>query len=439
AIVAYFGPVGDQLSTRAEVVFYGELVAGKRLTESVRKARRVMARVLGDKGSHYRYPLGWAQLALYLRGDDIPIAERGESADNIYALEQELYRTDSPVHALELLHSGMEGFIGRRRDLALLRQRHIRGRRIFVLHGLGGIGKTALAVNLIPKLAIKPENIILLDAARADKAADPVQDLWEQMSDQVQKAFPDILEEVLETHKEAQTPLTLLGAMAGAVKKPWLIYLDNAESLQVKVESEKGDLGEWGYSGIAEWWAVASKKAIHGGPLTLIATTRYLFQGLDGKYSWQVGVLRSADIARMMRWFPFLRKMPHGRTEQVVQWLNGHARALIYLEGLLNEILDPLTPDDEITEDKWKAAIKEALPGAEAKLINEDLMLTHIWQRLDARARKHLQALTALRRPAPLDAIKTLGDQTIRLENLGLLTRFPGEFRGMHPTVLRFV
>ncbi|MCP4668906.1 MAG: tetratricopeptide repeat protein, partial [Deltaproteobacteria bacterium] len=88
---------------------------------------------------------------------------------------------------------------------------------------------------------------------------------------------------------------------------------------------------------------------------------------------------------------------------------------------------------------KWKAAIKEALPGTEAKLINEDLMLTHIWQRLDAGARKHLQALTALRRPAPLEAIKTLGDQTIRLENLGLLTRFPGEFRGMHPTVHRFV
>ena len=439
AIVGYFGPVGDQLSTRAEVIFYGALVAGKRLTESVRKARHVMTRVLSDKDRHYRYPLGWAQLALYLRGDDVPITEVGEYADNIYALEQELCRSDSPVQDLEVLHSGPEGFIGRRRDLAMLRQRHIKGRRIFVLHGLGGIGKTALAVNLIPKLGIKPENIILLDAARADQANDPVQDLWEQLSLQVQQAFPKLLETVLEKHKETQYPLSLLSAVLHAVKKPWLIYLDNAESLQVKVESEEGELGTWGSPGIAQWWAAASKKAVHGGNLTLIATTRYFFQGLDGKYGWQVGVLRSADIARMMRWFQFLRRIPHDHIDQVVQWLNGHARALVYLEGLLNEIFDPLTPDDEITEDKWDAAIKEALPGTEAKLVNEDLMLSHIWQRLDSKARKHLQALTSLRRPVPLDAVKTLGDQTRRLENLGLLTKFPGELRGMHPTVHRFV
>ncbi len=439
AIVGYFGPVGDQLSTRAEVVFYSALAAGKRLTESVRQARNEMTRVLSGKGSHYRYPLGWAQLALYLRGGDVPITEEGEYTDNIYALEQELCGTDSPVHGLEVLHSGPEGFIGRRRDLAMLRQRHIKGRRIFVLHGLGGIGKTALAVNLIPKLGIKPESIILLDAARADQADDPVQDLWEQLSLQVQQAFPGLLETVLEKRKKTQDPLSLLGAVLHTVKKPWLIYLDNAESLQVKVESEEGELGTWGSPGIARWWAMASKEAVHGGTLTLMATTRYFFPGLDRKHGWQVGVLRSADIARMMRWFQFLRKIPHDHIDQVVQWLNGHARALVYLEGLLNEIFDPLTPDDEITGDQWKAAIKEALPGTEARLINEDLMLSHIWKRLDSKARKHLQALTSLRRPVPPDAVKILGDQTRRLENLGLITKFPGELRGMHPTVHRFV
>ncbi len=40
AVTAYFGPVGDQLSTRAEVAFYSGLVAGKRLTESVSRPVR---------------------------------------------------------------------------------------------------------------------------------------------------------------------------------------------------------------------------------------------------------------------------------------------------------------------------------------------------------------------------------------------------------------
>lgn len=213
AVVAYFGPVGDQLSTHAEVAFYGGLAKGKRLTESVRSARLTMARPLGEKDRLYRYPLGWAQLALYLRGNDLSIAQKGDASDDIYALEQDLYRAGSPVHSLDMLQSGTDGFIGRRKDLAMLRQRHIKGRRIFLLHGLGGIGKTALAVNLIPKLRIEPDRIMLLDAVRADEAADPVQDLWEQLADQVQKAFPDLLARVRDAHKKRQDPLTLFSAV----------------------------------------------------------------------------------------------------------------------------------------------------------------------------------------------------------------------------------
>ncbi|MBU1054844.1 MAG: tetratricopeptide repeat protein [Proteobacteria bacterium] len=438
AVVAYMGPAGDQLSTQAEVAFYGGLAAGKRLTESMRSARLFMAGVLGEKDHCYRYPLGWAQLVLYLRGNDTPISKGKAAADNIYVLEQELHRSESPVYSLDMMHSGIDGFIGRRKDLATLRQSHIKGQRVFVLYGLGGIGKTSLAVKLIPKLGIEHDKIVVLDAARANKAANPVQDLWEQMTDQLQDAFPDILVNILETHKQNQDPKILLGEMITAIKEPWLIYLDNAESLQIKTDSENSDLGAWASSEIEKWWQIAVSGAVYGGPLTLIATTRYLLKELERKDNFQVGLLRPSEIERMMRWFPYLRQIPHAHKKKIIKWLNGHARTMIYLEGLFKEIFDPLTSEDDISDARWQAAIKDALPQTDEKSANEDLMLSHIWKRLDDTARDQLRILTTLRCPAPMDAVKTFGNQTQRLESLGLISKYSGKFYGMQDSVSCF-
>lgn len=437
AVVTCFGPA--ELSTRAEGAFYSGLAVGKRLAESVRNARLAMAGVLGEKDHNYRYPLGWAQPALYLRGKDMPINKAKTGTDDIYALEQELYCPDLPVHCLDMLHSGIGGFIGRRREIEMLRQAHSKGQRMFVLYGLDGIGKTALAVNLIPKLGIDQDKIVALDAARADKAANPAQDLWEQMTDQLQDAFPDILANVLETHKQNQDPEILLGAMIAAIKKPWLIYLDNAELLQVKPDSENSEPCAWASSKIATWWKIAAAGAVHGGPLTLMATTRYLLKELEAKDSFQADLLLPSEIARMMRWFPFLRQIPDDHKKKIIEWLNGRVRALIHLEGLFKEILDPLKPEDDISDTSWEKAIEKALPKKDAKSDSEDLMLSHIWKRLDDKAKDQLRILTALRCPAPLDTVKTFGNQTGRLESIGLILKYSGKFYGMHAAVSRFM
>ncbi len=49
------------------------------------------------------------------------------------------------------------------------------------------------------------------------------------------------------------------------------------------------------------------------------------------------------------------------------------------------------------------------------------------------------RALTAIRRLAPLDAEITSEIKTGRFESLGLPTRFPGGFQGLHATVHRSV
>ena len=141
----------------------------------------------------------------------------------------------------------------------------------------------------------------------------------------------------------------------------------------------------------------------------------------------------------MMRWFPVLRRMPFDMKKELVDWLNGHARALVYLEGLMNEILATELSQNHISEKKWRSALETALHGAEKKLVDEDLMLEQIWKRLDSRSKVHLKALTALRRPAPKDAISILGDETERLKSYGLITRYGGDSWGLHTTVYQFV
>lgn len=74
-VIGYFGPVGQAVCTRAEVAFYQALARGQTLLQAAALARASM----GDKlvtaaGNEYLYPLGWAQIAVYHRGDDVPLA-----------------------------------------------------------------------------------------------------------------------------------------------------------------------------------------------------------------------------------------------------------------------------------------------------------------------------------------------------------------------------
>ncbi|ACL03439.1 TPR repeat-containing protein [Desulfatibacillum aliphaticivorans] len=437
AVLGYYGPVGDHLSTRAEAVFYGKIASGGLLTDAVRQARSAMQKVLGEPGDYVIHPLGWSQLALYLRGDDRPVANHIPGGKAMAALEMNLHRSARPVQELEEARIGANGFIARRKIMAKIRSRYQKGQRVLVLYGPGGIGKTALALNLIPRLTEKNAPVIMLDGSRAGKAEEQIKDLWDQLAQGLEKHFFAEFKALMEKHEDAADWAFLFLEATKAVTEEWLLYLDNAETLQVNPDKDKGAPGVWLSPDLDSWWNSLCQLAKQGCGFTLMATTRYAPHGLKGSALVSVDALRKADILRMMRWFPCLRCIPLKLREGLASWLAGHARALVYLEGQLERLLDDQSPEEVLPED-WPALLDKARPLTGGKL-TEDLYLDFIWERLSAPQKEHLHGLTALRRPAPEDAIQCLGTEAKSLKRLGLLTAYGAGLLWLHPTAAGFV
>jgi hypothetical protein len=153
-IIAYFGPVLDDLSTRAERAFYAELANGRRTRDAVRIARLEMsrARAMGGRGPSRDAGGGgqigpmafaWAQMVLYQRGPDFPLGTKLEGAGNV-AIETTERRTERPYpnSRTRVLKAG---FVGRRKEMHALRRDLRQGRHRHVVQGTGASAKAPSA------------------------------------------------------------------------------------------------------------------------------------------------------------------------------------------------------------------------------------------------------------------------------------------------------
>jgi hypothetical protein len=223
-VVGYFGPIQDHLSTRAEAALYAAIAEGQTTNYAVRQARQALAAPLveADAAFHFRdeeglalpsyladagllpragpeavaadqvrhgMPFAWAQLVLYHRGPDQPLSAP-VGAGRGRADEEALQRTfatrrrrgepsDAPRHLLT-------GFIGRRRELHAIRRQRRQGARVFVFQGLGGLGKTTLALHMLPLLG-KPEDVCILWCHLAEKQNDRLEAMLGQLLNHCRK------------------------------------------------------------------------------------------------------------------------------------------------------------------------------------------------------------------------------------------------------------
>ena len=214
-VVAYFGPVGDEQSTRAEAEFYAHLATGKQPRQAVREARLVSAEPVKRNGvpSHV-YPLGWAQLSLYHRGADVPttlaIAEQGHLPS---MLDPTLHRrvVDLGANSDSAANRGVQrlesGFIGRRKPRTDLYRRWKKGERLIIVQGLGGLGKTTLCTEMLPSLARLSghKSTLVLDGRAAGESEDAVLHLWNQV--QAAETDDDWNQELAKLQENASTVL----------------------------------------------------------------------------------------------------------------------------------------------------------------------------------------------------------------------------------------
>jgi hypothetical protein len=286
-VVGYYGPIADELSTRAEEALYAAIAAGESTRVAVARARIALQRQYEGGPSHrpaglsdfelsragdavatpHAAPFAWAQLVFYHRGPEHPLGTPA-SPEKLRQREAALKRT---YHHIEERAFLANGFIGRRRELHQLRRRRRRGDRIFVLQGLGGLGKTTLAGHLLPQLADSAHTVTiwcrrtegdqnqaealvgeLLRYARArfgGSFEQVVSDVDRTVGDDAAGRFASFLQVILQQQPDA----------------PLAIYLDNLESLlngpdAVSLDSapDANAFGTWRSDGLKRVWRSSS-------------------------------------------------------------------------------------------------------------------------------------------------------------------------------------
>lgn len=407
-VVAYFGPVGDRLCTRAEEVYYQALAEGCSLLQAARRARHTLGKPLEREGRRYRYPLAFAQLVLYHRGPDGPLVRAGKRA----APARPLYRQMLQVNGLPVL---AHGFIGRRSMLHELRRKFRDGQRLFVLQGLGGLGKTALA-SAVTGLFSKQTPLILAlaEASGVARAADAAMQHGLLLGISGWEATAKAINE---RHEKALDRFVVLVKALRRHTPDLVVYADNAESLQNAPRPGSSEaveeLGAWRDEEAAAWWAALEEMSREGAIVLL--STRYGWKGLSPRNWVRVPRMSPADLLRMAATFEHLGRLPIGVQVRIAEHADGRPRTLERFDGLL-------APLDWEGMDVWKGVVAPLLKNG--RLV-DDLLLDALWASLSSEAQAHAGRLTVLETPAPRMVVEALGGEADVLLRASLLTRQP--------------
>ncbi|QBS40383.1 tetratricopeptide repeat protein [Nocardia sp. CS682] len=303
-------------------------------------------------------------------------------------------------------------FVGRRRELrtlpTLLESNQYSG---IVLHGLGGIGKTTLAEQLIQRLRSRWLIVVVTGELSVDQLLAAVARKVQRLL-RAQNVNDHDMPPALQDARDVSQPWQdryedLRDEVLGRI--PVLVVLDNFEdNLTSTNELADEQLAQL----LAAW-------ASNPGRSKLLITSRYTFP-LPGQIhsrllAHQVGPMSKAETFKLIWALPALDRLDDHELDRVWQLVGGHPRSLEYLDALLSngigrygDITTRLTAAltaDPTTRLVLNSSTLDVALAAAVTLIADDVLLTELLGQLSANARHLLLGASVYREPVDTIAL----------------------------------
>ncbi|MFF5495789.1 tetratricopeptide repeat protein [Streptomyces aquilus] len=339
AVLAMTDSVTDHYATELAAEMYQRLARAEHPSPltALSQARRVLEarrRQLPDQDPRAAWP-EWATPALFLAGPPLPLFDRAHSAERV------------PVPAETVLDEGMVvrkvgDFVGRRAELrGLLSALRDPDRAGVLVHGMGGVGKSTLAAELLHHYETHDQVIVPVSAATTRTVDAVLETLRQRLL-----AYCLVTEDLPETD-----PLRRITAALADASSPWrdrwqlirqfvlprvrvLLIVDNAEDLLDPTSSDDDrQLKDAEFAELLATWIEASPRT------RLLITSRHPFQlprqAEEQLLAHHLGPLSLAETRKLIWRLDGLAALSPADQQRAYTDVGGHPRALEYLDALL--------------------------------------------------------------------------------------------------------
>ncbi len=396
AIVGMRFPVTDEGAKQFTTQFYKALANGRSLTHALAEGRRTLWKSIQD---HRKIPNARPRIAEWFTPVVYQNQYIGALVDTQKTYNANLLHRFYPKVQIEKTKQSRfigQGFIGRKRPLIRLRK-SLRQNRPVCIHGLGGFGKTTLVEAFAHQYRKRYGCEILMWRGNEGQINEQVvlEDLLMkyELTQPDAFAFKKIEKFVKESDADPRAKLQKL--LDNYLQRhPTILVFDNFEDVQVAAENGKEYLiADEGLKSFLLHLLQNAPPKCH-----LLFTTRYPISDLLPQVlHLPLHQMSYAEQYRFLQYSEVLRAIPMEDRDQLYKRLEGHPRALEYLEALTKNDVD------------WKELDKQV--GKVSADIYANLYLEKIYQKLPEDAQKLFAQLSVLIGRTPLAALVEMTQQ----------------------------